>query len=213
MKAHNPQAASLRRSLGLIDATALVVGCVIGAGIFRTAASVAVHLHTPGLVMGIWFAGGLISFCGALCYAELGAAYPKTGGDYVYLDRAYGRVVGFLFGWTKMFTERIGTIAILGFVFAEYLGSVVGFGPLKAKWIAAGAIGLLTGANILGIRVGKEVQNSMTVLKLTALLGIIAAGVFSGKAHPEFLQASAPIPLDGRILQQLGVALVFVLWT
>lgn len=77
--------AQLRRSLGLVDATALVIGCVIGAGIFRSAASIARHLDSPALVMAVWAAGGFISFCGALCYAELGAAYPKTGGDYIYL--------------------------------------------------------------------------------------------------------------------------------
>ena len=108
----------LRRSLGLLDTTALVVGCTIGVGIFRAAASMAAHLQSPGLMLAAWVAGGLISFCGALCYAELAAAYPHAGGDYVYLTKNYSPAVGFLFGWAKIFTERIGTIAVLGFVFA-----------------------------------------------------------------------------------------------
>ncbi|MBI3615404.1 MAG: amino acid permease [Candidatus Omnitrophica bacterium] len=203
---------SLRRSLGLVDATALVIGCVIGAGIFRAAASVAAQLHTPGLVMAVWAVGGILSFCGALCYAELGAAYPKAGGDYVYLTRAYGPAVGFLFGWTKVFTERIGTIAILGFVFAEYAGSLAALNPAQTKWFAALAILLLTGANVIGIQVGKEVQNLLTGIKLFALLGIIAVGLLSGKAQPVILSLGTD-PIDGGVLRAFGVALVFVLWT
>lgn len=203
----------LRRSLGLWDATALVIGCVIGSGIFRMPAFVAGELHTPGLVMSVWLAGGLVSFCGALCYAELGAAYPGTGGDYLYLTRAYGPMAGFLFGWVKVFTERIGTIAILGFIFAEYLGSVVGLGPNAVKGLATGAIIGLTLANIAGIHIGKGVQNFLTVLKVAALLAIIGVGLFCGKGRPELLTPWWPASVDFSIFQSFGVALVFVLWT
>ena len=199
--------------MGLMDATALVVGSVIGAGIFRMAASISTQIHTPGLFMAVWLAGGLISFCGALCYAELGAAYPKTGGDYVYIQKAYGPPAGFLFGWTKIFTERIGTIAILGFVFAEYLGSILGFDPVGTKWLAAGAIVLLTGANILGIHVGKRIQNFLTALKLLALLAIIGVGLWGGAGRAEPMRFWRPESVDGATLRAFGVALVFVLWT
>ena len=199
--------------MGLVDATALVIGCVIGAGIFRTAASIAGHLHTPPLVMAVWVVGGVVSFCGALCYAELGAAYPKTGGDYVYLQKAYGPAVGFLFGWTKVFTERIGTIAILGMVFAEYLGSVGLYGPEGVRWVATGAILALTSANIVGVQVGKGVQNFLTALKMVALLAIILLGLMSGKGALSYLPPAAPWLLEGATWQAFGVALVFVLWT
>ena len=188
----------LRRSLRLPDATALVIGCVIGAGIFRTAASIAKHLQEPWLVMAVWAAGGLISFCGALCYAELAAAYPKTGGDYVYIRKAYGSAASFLFGWTKMFTERVGTIAVLGFVFAEYAASVLRLDPFQTKELAAAAILGLTWANILGVHVGKGVQNLLTMVKLAALLLIIGVGL-AGRAAPGGWAAPAPsAPLKGR---------------
>ncbi|MBI1953853.1 MAG: amino acid permease [Candidatus Omnitrophica bacterium] len=202
----------LRRSLGAMDATALVVGCVIGAGIFRTAASIAGYLHSPGQIMAVWLAGGIISFCGALCYAELGAAYPKTGGDFVYLAKAYGRGVGFVFGWTKIFTERVGTIAVLGFVFAEYLGFLLPYGAAGTKWAAAAAIGLLTLANAAGIQVGKEVQNLFAAIKVLALLGIIAVGAATAGAvsSSDVLRVES---MDPTALSSFGVALVFVLWT
>ncbi len=188
-----------------------MIGCVIGAGIFRTAASIAKHLQNPWLVMGAWVAGGFISFCGALCYAELGAAYPKTGGDYVYIRKAYGPTAGFLFGWTKLFTERVGTIAILGCVFAEYAGSVLRLNSLQTKELAALGILGLTWANIAGIHIGKGVQNLLTAVKLLALLAIIVVGLFFVEAAPAV--AATPISLDLSTLQSFGVALVFVLWT
>jgi amino acid transporter len=204
----------LRRSLHLPDATALVIGCVIGAGIFRTAAPIAGQLHSPGWVMAVWAAGGLISFCGALCYAELGAAYPKTGGDYVYIRKAYGPAAGFLFGWTKLFTERVGTIAVLGFVFAEYAASALGLSSIQTKELATLGILLLTWANIAGIHIGKGVQNLLTAVKLCALLMIIGVGL---SIAPAPAAAAAPAPaissLNFSTLQAFGVALVFVLWT
>ena len=202
---------SLRRSLHLPDAAGLVIGCVIGAGIFRTAASIAAHLTTPALVMAVWAAGGAVSFCGALCYAELGAAYPKTGGDYVYLHKAFGPAVSFLFGWTKIFTERVGTIAILGFVFAEYAGSLMGFGTLATKGLATLAILLLTVANIAGVHVGKGVQNVLTALKVSALLAIIGVGFLNGSAQAAAADPAVPTVVNFSTLQTFGVALVFVL--
>src|SRR3990167_7475501 len=139
---------SLVRSLGLGDATMLVIGCVVGVGIFRTAGSIAGHVASPLLILALWALGGLLSLCGALCYAELSAMFPATGGDYIYIGKVYGRFWGFLFGWTKLFIERTGTIAILGFVFAEYLGRVVPFDRQALRWIACGAILLLTAVNV-----------------------------------------------------------------
>ena len=120
--------ATLVRALGLGDVTMLVVGCIVGVGIFRTASSIALHVQSPLLILALWVFGGLLSLCGALCYAELAAMFPASGGDYVYIGQIYGRFWGFLFGWTKLFVERTGTIAILGFVFAEYVRRIVPYG-------------------------------------------------------------------------------------
>ena len=191
------------------DATALVVGCIVGAGIFRVAAPIARHLSSPGLVLAVWGLGGFLSFCGALCYAELGAAYPHAGGDYAYLTRAYGRLTGFLFGWTKVFIERTGTIAILAFVFAEYLGGLVGYGPVGVRVAATAAVLGLTLANAAGVQHGSRVQNVMTIIKVAALLAIIAVGWRVRQPLP----AVWPSVWEPSTFASVGVALVFVLWT
>ena len=115
------------RELNLWDASAIVVGCIIGAGIFRVPHAIAQHLENPLAILLTWVAGGFLSMTGALCFAELAGLFPKTGGDYVYLRETYGPLVSFLFGWTKLFVERTGTIAIIAFVFAEYLSYLLGF--------------------------------------------------------------------------------------
>jgi len=201
------------RSLGLGDATMLVIGCIVGVGIFRTASSIAAHLNSPALILALWVCGGLLSLCGALCYAELASMFPASGGDYVYISEVYGRFWGFLFGWTKLFIERTGTIAILGFVFAEYAGRVVAFDAAWLRWVAAGAILLLTAVNVFGIRWGKYVQNIFTALKIVALFSIIIAGMGAVASQNTVNPNWTLPPIDGSVLQAMGVALVFVLWT
>jgi amino acid transporter len=204
---------SFVRSLGLFDSTMLVVGCIVGAGIFRTASSIAAEVTSPALMLALWVIGGLLSLCGALCYAELAAIFPATGGDYVFIRETYGRLPAFLFGWTKLFIERTGTIAILGFVFAEYLGRVFGFGEGWLRPIAALAVLSLTAVNVAGLRWGTLVQNVFTVLKIAtlgALVFVAVRAVVGGYAlTPDW---SFP-PLESGTLQSLGVALVYVLWT
>ena len=205
--------AALVRSLNLRDATMLVVGCIVGVGIFRTASSIAGHVHSPLLIVALWLAGGLLSLCGALCYAELSAMFPATGGDYIYISEIYGRLWGFLFGWTKLFIERTGTIAVLGFVFAEYFRRIIPYGELTLRVVAAGAIILLTAVNVVGIRWGTYVQNLFTALKIAALGSLIAVGVRVFATH-EAIGADWTIPpIDFPVVQSLGVAFVFVLWT
>ena len=203
---------TLLRSLGLGDAMMLVVGCIVGSGIFRTASLIAGHVPSPLLTLALWAFGGVLSLCGALCYAELAAMFPATGGDYVYTTRIYGRFWGFLFGWTKLFIERTGTIAILSFVFAEYLSRIVPLSDLAIRALASAAIILLTIVNIAGVRWGTLVQNIFTVLKTVALVALIlAAGVAlrsPAMAAPDW--SLPPLGLD--TLSSLGVALVFVLF-
>ena len=205
--------ASLLRSLGLFDATMLVIGCIVGVGIFRTASSIAGHLQSPTLILALWIGGGLLSLCGALCYAELSAMFPASGGDYIYISEVYGRFWGFLFGWTKLFIERTGTIAILGFVFAEYGSRVMPYGSGTLRWVAAGAIVLLTAVNVVGLRWGKYVQNMFTMLKIAALASIICAALAAVAGHRTVTVDWWVPPFDFDTLQSMGVALVFVLWT
>lgn len=202
----------LLRSLGTFDATMLVVGCIVGVGIFRSASSIAHHLQSPGLILLLWIVGGLLSLCGALCYAELAAMFPATGGDYVYITRIYGRFWGFLFGWTKLFVERTGTIAILVFFFAEYLSRVIPYPPAVQRGLAVAVTLGLTWVNVAGVRWGALVQNLFTLVKIAALGVVVLAGVslFFGQhvASPDW---TLP-PLDLPVVQSMGVALVFVLF-
>jgi basic amino acid/polyamine antiporter, APA family len=126
MEEKTPGAPGLVRGLGLIDAGALVVGCIIGTGIFRLSYRVAESSPSPLFFMLAWVLGGVVSMAGALCYAEMAALFPRSGGDYVFITEAYGKFWGFLFGWTKIFVERTGTIAIMAFIFAEHAGRVMG---------------------------------------------------------------------------------------
>jgi len=191
----------------------LVIGCIVGVGIFRTASSIAGQLTSPVLILALWAVGGLISLCGALCYAELASMFPASGGDYVYITEIYGRFSGFLFGWTKLFIERTGTIAILGFVFAEYFSRVVPYDTHTLRWVAAASILLLTAVNTAGVRWGTYVQNVFTVLKIAALACLILAGL-SITGHPQAVPVNWSLPsLDVPLVQSMGVAFVFVLWT
>jgi amino acid transporter len=201
------------RALGLGDATLLVIGCIVGVGIFRTAGTIAGHIPSPTLILALWGFGGVLSLCGALCYAELAAMFPKSGGDYIYITKIYGPFWGFLFGWTKLFVERTGTIAILGFVFAEYLGGVLGYDATATRWVAAVAVVLLTLVNVCGIRWGKYVQNTFTIVKVAALSAIVVVGLIAGRGQEPLWAAPSQPVLALSLWQALGVALIFVLWT
>lgn len=203
----------LIRSLRLVDATSLIVGCIVGVGIFRTASSIAGHLQSPLVILLLWVFGGALSLCGGLCYAELASMFPSSGGDYVYVREVYGRFWGFLFGWTKLFIERTGTIAILGFVFAEYLNQAIPYPVATRPLVAIAAIFLLTAVNVRGVRWGTSVQNTFTIIKIVALGAIIVAGLsqISGPQNPGL--SWAPPAVNFSLIQSMGVALVFVLWT
>jgi basic amino acid/polyamine antiporter, APA family len=207
------QNAGLVRGLGVWDASALVVGCVIGAGIFRLSDTVAQRAPTPGLFLAAWLIGGLLSLCGALCYAELATRFPKTGGDYVFLTQAYGRFWGFVFGWTKLFVERTGTVAILAFVFARHMEVVLGLPENSAvKPAATAAIVLLTAANVMGLRFGKGIQNLFALLKVGAIVLIIAAGLLAGKGSVDNFRAAESAGSFFSTASALGLALIPVLW-
>lgn len=208
----NSERPGLVRGLNVWDAGALVVGCVIGAGIFRLSDSVAKFSPSPAVFLLAWVLGGVISLCGALCYAELATLFPRTGGDYIFLTEAYGRFWGFLFGWTKLFVQRTGTIAIIALVFAEHAARVLGAGSSIVKPVATAAIVLLTAANIAGLKLGKNIQNVFTLLKVLAIILIVAVGCLAGKGSVENLRPFWPEWSPG-LFSAIGLALIPVLWT
>jgi amino acid transporter len=173
-----------RKSLGLWDATSLIVGIIVGVGIFRTPASV--FADTPGFLPAIstWVLGGIISLLGALCFAELASAYPHSGGEYVYLSRAFDRppLVGFLYAWTQLLLIRPGSNGMVAYMCAFYLGAVLGItDPLSVLALTIAALGILTVINILGVRIGTFVQNLLTTAKILGLAAIILIGFLRAK--------------------------------
>lgn len=199
-----------QRLLTPLAAVAIIVGVVIGAGIFKTPAMVAGVAGDIGWIMAAWIAGAIISLAGALCYAELCTAYPHAGGDYHFLTLAYGKKVSFLYAWAKAMVINTGSIALLAFVFGDYMSKVVALGPHSAVLWAVIIIVGLTLVNIIGLHTSARVQSLLTALEVLGLLIIVAAGFLmapaptSGAAAP--FSASPPIGL-------LGLALVFVLLT
>jgi APA family basic amino acid/polyamine antiporter len=193
-------------SFRVFDATCLIVGIIIGAGLYETAPQIASSVSRPSNVLWLWVLGGLISLSGALCYTELATAYPRDGGDIVYLRRAYGRWAGFLFGWMQLSIVRPGDIAAMAFVFARYIKAVMPSSDLTSAQWASLAVGLFTLINLWGVDRARWTQNVMTVLKLAGLILIIAVGLMgpveNGPNEPLWEGEGMPI----------GVALVLVLF-
>ncbi|NMG09736.1 hypothetical protein DP117_23770 [Brasilonema sp. UFV-L1] len=145
-------------TLSLKDAIALIVGVVIGAGIFETPSLVAANVGSAFGALFVWFLGGAMSLIGALCYAELATAYPHTGGNYHYLMRAFGKNWAFLFAWARMTVIQTGSIALLAFVFGDYISQLWRLGDYSPSIYAALVIVIFTGVNIIGIQQGKSTQ-------------------------------------------------------
>ena len=167
------------RRLGVFDAMMVVVGGIIGAGIFLNPSAVASRTDSATMTTLAWAVGGVFALAGAFIFAELGARRPQAGGGYVYLREAFGPLVAFLFGWIMLLVNYSGSIAAVATMFATYAGRLVGL-PGDSPWIppmAAGAILLLAGINYFGIRAGALVQNFFTVLKLVAVVAVVVAGL------------------------------------
>ncbi|NJR49581.1 MAG: amino acid permease [Leptolyngbyaceae cyanobacterium CSU_1_3] len=190
--------------LTLTDAIAIIVGIVIGAGIFETPALVAANSSSGFIVLLIWLTGGVISLIGALCYAELATAYPDVGGTYEYLKRAFGQNLAFLFAWARMTVIQTGSIALLAFVFGDYASQLFRLGSFSTSIYAGIAIALLTSFNILGIRQGKRIQNWLTVITILGLLTVIVLGLLFASPSP---QLTTPTVVSSR----WGSAMLFVL--
>lgn len=201
-------AAAPRRSLSTLDALVLVVGLVVGVGIFRAPQIVAENAASPAGFLGLWVLGGLISLAGALCYAELSTAYPNAGGEYHFLSRAFGSRLGFLYAWSRMTVIQTGSIAILAFVFGDYAAPLLGIGEAASPLLAAAAVVVLTALNAWGLRQGRGTQYVLTLVEVLGLAGLIVGGLLFSPGDPRAeLAASSP---QG---SNVGLALVFVLLT
>lgn len=201
----------LRRALGLMDCAFLVIGAVIGSGIFLTPGGIARMTRSVSAIFLVWILGGVLSYCGALAHAELGAAFPKAGGIYVFLREAYGRRTAFLYGWCVFFVVVTGSIATLASAFAIYLAYLVPLSPWILKSLAVGVILVLTWINCLGVRSAAWVQNLLTVIKIGSLVGIALVLFSSGKGSFQHFDG-APVSAAGVPWSAVGMAMIAVLW-
>src|SRR5215469_2797269 len=194
--------AELPRQLRLTDAVAIVAGTIIGSGIFLVPNLVARNLDSATLILGAWIFTGVLSFFGALAYAELGAMFPATGGQYGYLREIYGPLWAFLCGWAYFFVILSASVAWLGIVFANYLAYFIPLTPAMAKFAAVALIIAVTLVNYRGVTAGATVQKLFTAIKLAGLLALIASAFLSGaKAGP----SPAPGPFS---VAHFGVAMI-----
>jgi len=196
----------LPRKLGLLDATALVIGIVIGSGIFVLPNLIARNLPSPGAILAVWIVSGVLSFFGGLAYAELGGMMPATGGQYVYLREAYGPLCAFVCGWTFMLAVLSGGSAWLAVTFSIYAGYFVPLTPVTAKIVSITLIAVLSAVNYIGVREGAWVQRTFTCLKIAALLILIGAAFLSPGGTDHRLSWSV-FPAPPVTLANFGVAM------
>jgi len=204
----------LPRVLGLFSIVSIVIGTMIGSGIFINPANVARDVGTPGLMLLVWVVGGLLSFFGALAIGELAASYPQAGGIYVYLREAYGPGLAFLFGWTLFLIVESGTIATLAVGFStKYLPYFVTLSPAQGKVVAVSLIAILAAVNVMGVRKGAGLMNFLTTIKFVGLIGIcVVVFVFASGSTANFIEGGAAPSGQGGLLGNFGVALVAALW-
>ncbi len=201
----------LVRGLGLVEATSIVAGTIIGTGIFLKPSAIARVLDSPGLILGVWLAGGVLTFLGALSYAELGAMFPEAGGEYVFMRETYGRVWGFLWSWTYFLCGKIGSVAALGAGFAIYLKAFVPLPGLLEQGMAVVAIAAVTAINVLGVATGGRFQAFLTALKVASMVGLAALAFASPVGSFANLEPVVPALRTG-LVGAIGVARVKVLW-
>jgi APA family basic amino acid/polyamine antiporter len=200
-----------RPYLTTLDAVALIVGLVVGVGIFRAPQLVAQNTGSVEGFIGVWVAGGILSLIGALCYAELSTTYPHAGGEYHFIRRAFGTDLAFLFAWSRCSVIQTGSIAILCYVFADYLAPVLSLKPGSSPMLAAVAVVALTGLNLAGLRHGKRTQLFLTTAELIGLGAVIIAGLVLLDGAASSSATTPPATAPG--LAGLGLAMVFVLLT
>jgi len=219
------QPPALVRGLGLLDSVLLLVGGIIGSGIFLTSGQIADELRQPAAFLLVWVAGGAISLLACFAFAELGGMFPEAGGQYVYLREAYGNLPGFLYGWMMFTVGGSGTIAALAVGFAEYIGaaipaaaahrgvaSVLGFELTRGHLVSMGAIGLLTAINVAGLRRGAVLQNVATWMKFAAIAVFVGLGFVAGRGDWSHYTSPSAMAPPTSMLSAFGVALIAVFW-
>lgn len=204
--------AAPHQTLSVFDGVAFLIGMVIGVGIFKAPQLVAMFAGSTWAFIAVWIVGGIVTLVGALCYAELGSAYPNAGGEYHFLSRAYGRAVSVLFAWARGTVIQTGAIAAVAFVYGEYASTLVPLGANGVAIHAAIAVVLFTLINLIGTLQGKVAQHIFTVLDVAAIVLLIVAGLIvgglSGITAPPPAGGSSAISWGG-----IGLAMVFVLLT
>ena len=203
------QTTAPKRSLSTFDIAALIIGTILGAGIFRVPSMVAGQLNNEYFIIGAWLLGGLISIIGALCYAELATTYPSVGGEYFFLQKAYGRKLAFLYGWCRSIVIVTGSLGILGITLGDYMSKIIYLGSYSSTIWAMIVIIVLSVLNAIGIKEGKTAQNILTIVEVIGVVGIMVTGFMVQGAPPQEVHASVTTPSFGAA----SLAIIFVLLT
>jgi APA family basic amino acid/polyamine antiporter len=203
---------TLPRTLGAFDAAMVVVGSIIGSGIFLKPGVAAAELPSVGLIFLVWIGVGLISLCGCLALAELAAMLPHAGGPYVYLREAYGRMPAFLWGWTEFWIVRTGSIGALAVATAVYLGQVVELSNAGQEAVSIGIVLFLSALNYISTRWTAHMQNLTSIVKVAFLGLIIVLPFVFGKTNPSHLQPLFPTEMTGSLWRGVALAMIAVMW-
>lgn len=199
-------------TLRLIDAIVLIIGIVVGAGIFRTPSVVASNTPSEHWFLGVWILGGVISIIGALCYSELSSTFPNAGGDYHFLKLAFGKRFSFLFAWSRITITQTGSIAILAYIAGDYLTQLIPLGAYSSTYYALTIIIILSLINILGIQFGTTIQKLLISLQFIGILIIVSLGIFNDPATSVSISENASL-LNTFPTASISLALIFVLLT
>lgn len=201
----------LRREIGLFGAVMLVVGGIVGAGVFQNPAKVAEILHSPSLILAVWAFGGVVAVLGAFVYAELASRIPDTGGEYAYLSKTYGPIFGFLFGWTSLLVVQAGGMAAVSLILAENFKVLTGW-PIDNRITVAVVLGLLTLINCIGVKAGNEAQALIGVVKMVVIAGLVACGLFLVQNPQPLIHPILDRPVSVDLFKAFGEALIPVLF-
>jgi basic amino acid/polyamine antiporter, APA family len=199
------------RQIGLFDATMIVMGGIIGSGIFINPYVVAQRVHTPWLILGVWIAGGVIAMLGAFIYAELAARRPAVGGQYAYLREAFHPIVGFLYGWVLLLVIQTGGMAAVTVTFARYLVELTGW-QVPERVIVVLTLVVLTVINCLGVKLGSRMQSILMLVKIVAIAALIAAGLLLVRSPHRLLHPVLDRPPSLDLVTAIGAAMVPVLF-
>ena len=198
-------------TLNTLDVVAVVVGIVIGAGIFRTPSLVAGNVDSEAMMLTAWVLGGIVSLIGALCYAELTTTFPNTGGDYHFLRKSFGDRIAFLFAWSRMSVVQTGSIALLSFIIGDYITQIYSLGQHSSVIYAAITVIVLTAINIIGVNLGTATQKTLTAVEVLGVCIVIVVGFFFVPATTAEVANTGSS--EGGGLGAMGLAMVFVLLT